>query len=109
MFFVVALTPEPGVHQQLVPQADEIEAAKWMPLSEFAAIPFTNPRPLLKKIVQLCVAYAKGEYAGLTGKKLVSSQATATDSKKSAVVREDLLLFGDTLVEDDEEAWIGMK
>jgi len=41
-----------------VPQADEIEAAAWMPLEEYAAIPFIHSRPLLQRTLECCLACA---------------------------------------------------
>ncbi|EIE25358.1 hypothetical protein COCSUDRAFT_6454, partial [Coccomyxa subellipsoidea C-169] len=63
-FFVVALKPEPG-QLELVMQEDELEAVAWMPLAEYAAMPFQASRPIWKQIVDCCVAYAKGEYSGM--------------------------------------------
>lgn len=68
-FFVVALRPEPG-QTELVMQEDELEAVAWMPLEEYAAVPFQSSRPILRQILDCCVAYAKGEYLGMTGMKL---------------------------------------
>lgn len=47
--------PEPG-QRALVPQADEIEAAAWMPLEEYAALPFIHGRPLLLRTLECCLA-----------------------------------------------------
>lgn len=47
--------PEPG-QSALVPQADEIEAAAWMPLEEYAALPFIQGRPLLLRTLECCLA-----------------------------------------------------
>jgi len=107
MFFVVALEPEGWAEQQeLVIQEDEIEAATWLPLQEYATSPFTQSRPLLKKIMERCVAYAKGRYSGLEGSKLASGFTE----------REDLLLFGESSGEgvgeapgSQEDAWIGLS
>jgi len=106
MFFVVALELEEG-EQQLVAQEDEIEAVAWQPISEFSANPFMLERPLLRKIMERCVAYSKGQYVGLEGAKIASGFSD----------REDLLLFGEggggaSGVEGtgpEEDAWIGLS
>lgn len=51
-------------------QEDELEAVAWMPLEEYAAVPFQSSRPILRQILDCCIAYAKGEYLGMTGMKL---------------------------------------
>ena len=61
--------PEPG-QRELVAQEDELDAVTWMPLEEYAAIPFYASRPLHKHIMECCLAYARGEYAGMAGIKL---------------------------------------
>lgn len=63
LFFVVALRPEPGQGNP-VPQEDEIEEAKWMPLEEYANLDFLRSRTLLRKMTECCVAYADGDYTG---------------------------------------------
>ncbi|KAK9827662.1 hypothetical protein WJX81_004616 [Elliptochloris bilobata] len=85
MFFCIALTPEPG-QSALVPQADEIQAAAWMPLEEYAAIPFIHSRPLLQRTLGCCLAYANGTYSGLAGFKVGHGGTGA---------RQDLLLCGE--------------
>jgi len=49
--------PEPG-QSTLVPQPDEIEAAAWMPIEEYAAIPFIHSKPVLKRTLDRCLACA---------------------------------------------------
>ena len=39
-----------------MPQADEIEAAAWMPLEDYAALPFIRGRPLLLRTLECCLA-----------------------------------------------------
>ena len=60
-----------------MPQADEIEAAAWMPLEEYAALPFIHGRPLLLRTLECCLAcvarsligvgfvFRSGQYAAL--------------------------------------------
>ena len=82
--------PEPG-QNQLVPQEDELEAATWMPLEEYSAIPFHRERPLLRQIMECCMAYAEGTYKGMQGIKLSNGHHDPWPS------REDLLVFGKDL------------
>lgn len=68
-------------------QEDELEAVAWMPLEEFASNPFMTSRPLFKVIIDKCVAYADGNYAGLMGQKLVTGF--------EGQLKDQLLLFGE--------------
>ncbi len=84
-------------------QEDELVAVKWMPLEEYAAIPFTQSRPLLRQIMQKCIDYSEGRYSGLLGRKLGMGGE-----------RLDLLLFGETEELGGKErasgdAWIGVE
>jgi len=109
MFFVVALDPvQPASAQTIVPQEDEVDAAAWISLEEYTSIEFHLQRPLLKKIMEKCTAYAKGQYSGLGGYKLSSGFSQ----------RNDLLLFGEGAEEEvkvtaasekNEDAWIGLS
>ena len=109
MFFVVALDPvQPASEQKIVPQDDEVEAAEWISLKEYTSIEFHLQRPLLKKIMERCTAYANGQYSGLGGYKLSAGFSG----------REDLLLFGEGGEEEaavskdgekNEDAWIGLR
>ncbi|KAK9854812.1 hypothetical protein WJX84_004110 [Apatococcus fuscideae] len=74
MFFVVALRPEDG-EQKVVAQESEIEAVRWMPLEEYSQMPFLLGRPILKDILASCMAYARGEYKGMTASELDSGRA----------------------------------
>eukprot|EP00887_Chlorella_sp_A99_P002056 scaffold18.g2056.t1 len=99
LFFVTALRPEPG-QEVLTPQAEEVVAAAWMPLEEFAALPFYRNRPLFHRIVGTCVAWADGRYKGLQGVKLAHGESA----------RQDLLLFGEGDGGDTpDDAWIGLQ
>lgn len=105
MFFVVALDPlEPAGAEPLVPQEDEVEAAAWISLEEYTSIDFHLQRPLLKKIMERCSAWANGQYPGLGGYKMESGFSA----------RQDLLLFGESAEEaagaaGNEDAWIGLS
>lgn len=66
-------------------QKDELEAVAWMPLEEYATVPFQTSRPILKQIMDCCVAYARGEYSGMT----------ALELENGFSERRDLLCFGD--------------
>lgn len=61
--------PELG-QREVVPQESELAAAKWMPLQEYADLQFLQQRPLHSAVLDRCVAYAQGRYAGLQGFKL---------------------------------------
>lgn len=102
LFFVVAMQPVgPMDQQKIVAQEDEIEQASWISLEEYASIDFINSRPLLKKIMERCVAYAEGKYSGLSGAKLASGFSA----------RDDLLLFGEESAmsaDREEEVWVGL-
>jgi hypothetical protein len=76
--------PIPG-QRELVMQEDELAAVAWMPLEEYAAEPFQTSRPIWRQLVDCCVAYAKGEYSGMTGVKLGNGFND----------RMDLLIHGD--------------
>ncbi|GAB4824032.1 hypothetical protein N2152v2_011078 [Parachlorella kessleri] len=100
-FFVVALRPQPG-QQELTVQEDELVGAQWMPLEEYVDMPFTQSRPLLRKIAEKCLAYANGTYSGLVGRKLATGFSE----------RQDLLLFGEAASDGDanpDDLWIGLS
>lgn len=105
MFFVVALEPELSMDDAvLTPQEDEIEAVQWMKIADYAANPFTSSRPLLKAIVNQCVAWAEGRYQGLGGARMQSGFADSSD----------LLLFGEVGDETaqqhaNEDTWVGIS
>lgn len=73
---------------------------QWVPLDEFLSNPFMTSRPLFRKILDCCGAYARGEYAGLRGHKMETGSAT----------RQDLLLFGEAGegASAEEDVWIGL-
>ena len=75
--------PEPGQGEP-TPQEDELVGAKWMPLGDYAAVPFTASRPLFAKIVGKCVDYANGKFAGLKAQRLMAGVNR---------VKEDLLFY----------------
>ena len=66
-------------------QEDELDAVAWMPLEEYAANPHHAARPLWRQMTEACVAYARGEYAGMAGLKLANGFNG----------RADLLVVGD--------------
>lgn len=76
LFFVVALRPEGGDEGEaaqpaaldsslLVPQEDEVCAARWMPLDEYCSMPWLASRPLWSQVARACEAHARGMYAGM--------------------------------------------
>lgn len=73
IFFCVGLRPvddAAAVDAALALQADEIEAATWMDLDAYAAMPFFEGRPLWRAVADRCVAWADGRYEGLPIAKL---------------------------------------
>ncbi|CAI9088221.1 OLC1v1022498C1 [Oldenlandia corymbosa var. corymbosa] len=50
----------------------EIEAAQWMPLEEYAALPSTQKHSLYKYIGDLCLAKLDGNYTGFTPRPISS-------------------------------------
>ncbi|KAK9819425.1 hypothetical protein WJX74_002241 [Apatococcus lobatus] len=74
MFFVVAMRPE-GSDLSLTAQESEVEAVQWMPLEEYSQMPFLLGRPILRDILGSCVAYARGEYKGMSASELESGRA----------------------------------
>jgi ADP-ribose pyrophosphatase YjhB (NUDIX family) len=72
LFFVVALKPDDEGAQEaasdsskLVPQLEEVCAARWMPLAEYCSMPWLQSRPLWAQVAKACEAHAKGEYRGM--------------------------------------------
>lgn len=73
LFFVVALRPEGDEKSQpaaldsskLVPQEEEVCAARWMPLDEYCSMPWLASRPLWSQVARACEAHARGKYAGM--------------------------------------------
>lgn len=72
LFFVVALRPEDEAAQaaatdsaRLVPQEEEVCAARWMPLEEYCSMPWLQSRPLWSQVAKACEAHARGEYEGM--------------------------------------------
>ncbi|XP_048446290.1 nudix hydrolase 10 isoform X2 [Pyrus x bretschneideri] len=63
LFFVCMLRP---LTFDIQKQELEIEAAKWIPLEEFAAQPVTQKHELFKYILELCSAKLDREYAGFS-------------------------------------------
>lgn len=70
LFFVVGCRVSGG--EEIAVQQSELEDAKWMPLDEYAAIGFMRSRPLYAKIVDRCVAWARGEVGVMRGERLDS-------------------------------------
>lgn len=74
----------PGQREVTI-QEDELEAATWMPLPEFANNSFMRTRPLWNRILLLALAWAEGRYPGMPSHKV--------DNGFNG--REDLLLYSD--------------
>ncbi|KAK9939764.1 hypothetical protein M0R45_016453 [Rubus argutus] len=63
LFFVCMMRP---LSFDIQKQDLEIEAAKWIPLEEYAAQPVIQKHGLFKCIYELCLAKVKGNYAGFS-------------------------------------------
>lgn len=62
LFFVCMLRPRSFDIQK---QASEIEAAKWMPIDEYADQPFVKRNPGFDYVAKICLAKANDSYTGL--------------------------------------------
>jgi len=106
LFFVVACAVDFSAYQGIqnvdeivmMPQESEIERCSWIPLDEFVGIEFMRSRPLYKQIMDTCYAYAQGRYRGLSGAKLASRSE-----------KEDLLLFSEQHIQEEEEEKVFLK
>ncbi|PNY09540.1 nudix hydrolase 2-like protein, partial [Trifolium pratense] len=65
LFFVCMLQPQSFDIQN---QASEIEAAKWMPVEDYAAQPFVQENELFKFIAKICLTKLDGNYTGFSNK-----------------------------------------
>lgn len=63
LFFVCMLRP---LSFDIQKQESEIEAAQWMPIKEYAALPYIQKHDLLKYIVDIGLAKAERDYAGFS-------------------------------------------
>ncbi|KAH1055559.1 hypothetical protein J1N35_033624 [Gossypium stocksii] len=63
IFFLCLLEP---LSFEIQKQESEIEAAKWMPIEEYAAQPFVQKYELLKCSVDICFAKKNGNYSGFS-------------------------------------------
>ena len=71
-FFVIGCrtASENEVDKPVAPVDGEVEAVKWMPVSEYEALPFFHGRPLWAAVSARCAAHARGEYVGMPLTKL---------------------------------------
>ncbi|XP_071694193.1 nudix hydrolase 10-like [Rutidosis leptorrhynchoides] len=63
LFFVCMMRP---LSFEIQIQEQEIEAAKWMPLEEFAAQPSAHKQSLMRYIYELCIAKVDKDYSGFS-------------------------------------------
>ncbi|XP_022136268.1 nudix hydrolase 2-like isoform X2 [Momordica charantia] len=70
LFFVCMLRPSSYDIQK---QASEIEAAKWMPIDEYADQPFVRANSAFDYVAKVCVAKANNDYTGLSANPTFSS------------------------------------
>ncbi|CAL5336069.1 unnamed protein product [Camellia sinensis] len=76
LFFLCMLRP---LSFDIQKQDTEIEAAKWMPLEEYAAQPFNQKREQFSKIANICLEKKKNNYTGFSA----APSTTAFSSKKN--------------------------
>ncbi|THF95386.1 hypothetical protein TEA_003314 [Camellia sinensis var. sinensis] len=76
LFFVCMLRP---LSFDIQKQDSEIEAAKWMPIEEYAAQPFNQKREQFNKIANICLEKKKNNYTGFSA----TPSTTAFSSKKN--------------------------
>lgn len=69
LFFICMLKP---LSTHIMIDDLEVQAAKWMPLVEFAAQPLIQGDCMFKKIVDICIARLGKRYCGLSVHKVVS-------------------------------------
>ncbi|ERN00212.1 hypothetical protein AMTR_s00111p00104850 [Amborella trichopoda] len=69
LFFVCLLRP---LSTQIIVDELEIQAAKWMPLSEFVEQPFYQGDSMFKKVIEICIARLSNRYHGLLANEMVS-------------------------------------
>ncbi|KAL7218408.1 hypothetical protein ACSBR2_011637 [Camellia fascicularis] len=76
LFFVCMLRP---VSFDIQKQDTEIEAAKWMPIEEYAAQAFNQKREQFSEIANICLEKKKNNYTGFSA----APSTTAFSSKKN--------------------------
>ncbi|MEW5307318.1 MAG: hypothetical protein WDW36_009724 [Sanguina aurantia] len=84
LFMLCALHADTA-NQELVPQASEIDAVKWMDLAEYMDNPFMKGIALYDLMRERCFAYTQGRYRGLNAAKMEAG---------SSRQRIDLLMWG---------------
>ncbi|MEW5309410.1 MAG: hypothetical protein WDW38_001300 [Sanguina aurantia] len=84
LFMLCALYADTA-NQELVPQASEIDAVKWMELAEYMDNPFMKGIALYDLMRERCFAYTQGRYRGLNAAKMEAG---------SSRQRIDLLMWG---------------
>ncbi|XP_031250817.1 nudix hydrolase 8 [Pistacia vera] len=77
LFFVCMLTP---LSAEIQVDDFEIQAAKWMPLTEFVEQPLIQGDCMFKKVIDICIARLKKRYCGLYPHQLVSTFDGQTSS-----------------------------
>lgn len=63
LFFVCMLQP---LSSEIQKQYEEIEAAQWMPVEEYAAQPFVKKNPQFDSVANICLAKIDVKYTGLS-------------------------------------------
>ena len=65
LFFVCALRLAPGSEGKITIQEQELAAADWRPMEDFAENPHIMPGSQMHHLYQCCVDYANGNYNGM--------------------------------------------
>lgn len=76
-------------------QETEIEAAKWMPLEEYAAQSCAQEQELRKYITQLCIAKVDRDYSGFSSIQLTSGSDSNANATYIYFNKSDLNKKGD--------------
>ncbi|KAJ4799816.1 Nudix hydrolase 8 [Rhynchospora pubera] len=69
LFFICMLRP---LSQEIKIDETEIQAAKWMPFSEFVEQPLIQDDSMFKKIMEICIQRLRKNYCGLTAHPVIS-------------------------------------
>ncbi|KAL6543009.1 hypothetical protein OROHE_010529 [Orobanche hederae] len=69
LFFVCMMQP---LSQDILHQEAEVEAARWMPLEEYAAQPYNQMHELFWRVADACEARKNGSYSGFSAVRTTS-------------------------------------
>ncbi|KAL7597972.1 hypothetical protein Lser_V15G20892 [Lactuca serriola] len=92
LFFMCMMRP---LSYDILVQETEIEAAKWMPLEEYAAQSCAQEQELRKYITQLCIAKVDRDYSGFSPIQLTSGSDSNANTTYIYFNKSDLNKKGD--------------